>query len=121
LKKYQAAWDLLPEPKTKWEAATWILAARGDAHFLSGNFIAGRDDLSDAMHCPDAIGNPFIHFRLGQCQFELGNHDRAADELTRAYMGSGYDLFSEADPKYFRFLKTRLKPPAGGWEDEKTQ
>ena len=81
LKKYWAAWDMLPEPQTEWVAATWILAAIGDANFLGGDYVAGRDNLSMAMHCPDAIGNPFLHLRLGQCQFELGNLDRAADEL----------------------------------------
>lgn len=114
LKKYWAAWDLLPQPQTDWEAATWILAAIGDANFLGGDFVAGRDNLTMAMHCPDAVGNPFLHLRLGQCQFELGNLDRAADELARAYMGGGAEIFDE-DEKYFAFLKTRLKPPPGGW------
>ena len=114
LKKYWAAWDLLPEPQTEWDAATWILAAIGDACFLSGDFVAGRDNLSLAMRCPDAIGNPFIHLRLGQCQFELGNLDLAADELARAYMAAGDEIFEGAD-KYFAFLKTRLDAPPGGW------
>lgn len=111
---YWAAWDLLPEPKTDWNAATWILAAIGDANFLSGDFVAGRDNLSTAMHCPDAVGNPFLHLRLGQCLFELGALDRAADELARAYMAAGKDIFRQ-EPKYLDFLKTRLKPPMGGW------
>src|SRR5215510_14242601 len=64
LTSYWAAWDLLPEPQTEWEAATWILGAIGDANFLSGDYVAGRDNLSNAMHCPDAIGNPFLHLRL---------------------------------------------------------
>jgi tetratricopeptide (TPR) repeat protein len=115
LEQYWAAWGLLPEPQTNWAAATWILAAIGDANFLGGDFTAGRDNLSMAMHCPDAIGNPFLHLRLGQCQFELGNLDRAADELARAYMGAGKDIFQGADPKYLAFLKTRLQPPPGGW------
>lgn len=114
LKKYWAAWDLLPEPQTDWEAATWILAAIGDANFLGGDFVAGRDNLSVAMHCPAAIGNPFLHLRLGQCQFELGDLDRAADELARAYMGAGDEIFAGAD-KYFEFLKNRLEPPPSGW------
>lgn len=109
LASYWAAWDLLPEPKTDWEAATWILVAIGDANFLGGDFVAGRDNLSNAMHCPGAIGNPFIHFRLGQCQFEVGNHERAADELVRAYMGAGREIFDQHDPKYFRFLQSRAK------------
>ncbi|MEM7345495.1 MAG: tetratricopeptide repeat protein [Chloroflexota bacterium] len=118
LQKYWAAWNLLPQPRVSWEAATWLLVAIGDVNFLGGNFEAGRDNLSNAMHCPGAIGNPFIHLRLGQCQFELGNEQRAADELTRAYMGDGYEIFKHEDPKYFRFLKSKLKPPPNGWEDE---
>lgn len=108
LKKYWAAWDLLPEPKTDWVAATWLLAAIGDASFLSGNYKTGREHLSNAMHCPGAIGNPFLHLRLGQCQFELGNEDCAADELARAYMAEGHQIFEEEDPKYLTFLKTKL-------------
>jgi tetratricopeptide (TPR) repeat protein len=106
--------ELLPEPKFDWEASTWLLAAIGDANFLGGHYEQAREALSDAMHCPDAIGNPFIHLRLGQAQFELGNLERAADELARAYMAAGKDIFSEDDPKYFAFLKTVLKPPVGG-------
>lgn len=114
LNDYWAAWDLLPAPETMWEAATWLLAAIGDANFQSEDYEAGKDNLSLAMECPDAIGNPFLHLRLGQCEFELGNLDRAADELTRAYMGAGADIF-EGEEKYFEFLKTRLQPPPGGW------
>lgn len=119
LTKYWAAWDLLPEPQTDWDAAIWLLAAIGDANFLGGDFNAGRDNFSLAMHCPGAIGNPFLHLRLGQCQLELGNEERAADELARAYMAEGHQIFADQDPKYLAFLKTKLEPPPGGWADEK--
>jgi hypothetical protein len=115
LTKYWTAWDQLPEPRTTCAAATWVLAAVGDVNYLTGDYTAGRDNLSLAMHCPDAIGNPFLHLRLGQCQFELGNLDRAADELARAYMGDGEDVFADEDAKYLTFLKSRLQPPPGGW------
>ena len=111
---YWQAFDLLPAPSTNWEAGTWILTAIGDANFLGEDFVAARDNLATAMYYPDAIGNPFIHLRLGQCQFELGNLDRAADELARAYMGAGMEVFGQEHPKYFDFLKTRLDPPASG-------
>jgi hypothetical protein len=116
LSQYQAAWGLLPDPKTRWEAATWILAAIGDVHFLSGQFEQGRDALLLAMHCPDAIGNPFLHLRLGQCQFDLGFELIAGDELTRAYMGGGAEIFRGADPKYYDYIKSILREPSGGWE-----
>jgi tetratricopeptide (TPR) repeat protein len=112
---YWAAWDLLPEPQTDWDAATWLLTAIGDANFHLGEYSAGHDNLSIAMHCPAAIGNPLIHLRLGQCQLELGNEDRAADELARAYMIEGQQIFEDQDPKYLAFLKTKLDPPPGGW------
>lgn len=111
---YIEALDLLPEPKTEWDACTWLLVAIGDANFKAGNHEQALAALSDAMHCPDAIGNPFIHLRLGQVQFELGNLPRANDELARAYMGAGKEIFSEDDPKYFEHLKTVLRPPANG-------
>ena len=89
---YERAWNLLPERKTEWEAATWILAAIGDAKFFVGDFEGCRHALREVMHCPGAIGNPFLHLRLGQSQLELGTRDRAADELARAYMGGGTEI-----------------------------
>ncbi|MBH5329068.1 tetratricopeptide repeat protein [Eikenella sp. S3360] len=106
LEHYQQAWDLLPEPQTEWEAAIWILAAIGDTEFLRGHHEAARQALSHAMHCPDAIGNPFLHLRLGQTQFELSNFERAADELIRAYALGEDDLWADEDPKYLDFLAT---------------
>lgn len=109
LKSYATALRLLPEPWQQWEATTWLLAAVADVHFAAKRFEAVRAALSDAMHCPGAIGNPFIHLRLGQACFELGELDRAADELIRAYMGAGEEVFQSDDEKYFSFLKTRAK------------
>jgi tetratricopeptide (TPR) repeat protein len=104
LDAYWAAWDLLPEPKLECEAATWILAAVGDANFLGGDYVAGRDNLSTVMHCPGAITIPFLHMRLGQCQYELGDRSKAIDELLRAYLAGGETLFDEEDPKYLDCL-----------------
>lgn len=109
LDKYLEAWDLLPTPKTDWDAASWIMAAIGDANFLSGDFAAGRNNLLLAMKCPGAIGNPFIHLRLGQCQFELGELDKAADEMSRSYMSEGPEIFVDEDSKYLEFLLGRFK------------
>lgn len=114
---FEKAWDLLPEPAVQWEAATWILAALGDVYFLSGDYAAAHQKLSTAMHAPGAIGNPFLHLRLGQVQFELGNEQRAADELARAYLPEGKKIFDGEDPKYLDFIKGKLRPPEGGWPE----
>ena len=104
------AFALLPPPFDRWEAATWILTAIGDALFQKGEYERARESLQEAMRCPGAIGNPFIHLRLGQTQFELHNLGRAKDELARAYMGGGDEIFEAEDRKYHHFIKEILRP-----------
>lgn len=111
---YNKAWSLIPAPPTHWEASTWVLAAIGDASFQGGLFGSGLGALQQALLCPGAIGNPFIHLRLGQCALEQGDLALAAEHLTRAYALEGADIFELDDPKYFAFLKTRIAPPASG-------
>ena len=112
---YIAALQLLPEPEEEWEATTGLLAAIGDCLFQRGQYEKARDAFSDAVACPGGLGTPFIHLRLGQTQLEMGAEDRAADELARAFMGAGTEVFEHEDPKYLAFLKTKLEPPPGGW------
>lgn len=91
-----------------WEASTWLFAAIGDVHFQLKNYDKAYYSFYYAVQCPQGLGNPFIHLRLGQIQFEKGNMDKAADELTRAYLGAGIDIFMEDDPKYLAFLETKI-------------
>ena len=92
-----------------YSATTWLLTAIGESYLLSGDYENANDVLQQAMHCPDAIGNPFIHLILGQAQFELGNFARAKDNLARAYMGGGKEIFQGDDPKYYEYLKTLMR------------
>lgn len=104
--EYNKAWALVPEPKNDWNASTWILAAIADACFLGGYKTSAMEALQYAMTCPRAVGNPFLHLRYGQVLFDAGEVDHAADELMRAYMGSGEEIFASEDPRYLDFLKT---------------
>lgn len=113
LRKYHQAWHVLPEPREEWDAATWILSAIGDAHFSLRDFKNCSAAFASALQCPGGLGNPFVHLRLGESLLELGNIERAKDELTRAYMGAGADIFAAEDQKYFAFLKTVLLPMPG--------
>jgi len=99
---------LIPEPKTDWEATTWLLTAIGEAYFLNEDYETALKPFTDCMHCPGAIGNPFTHLRKGQCHFEIGELDEAAEELTRAYAIEGQEVFEEEDEKYLKFLATRI-------------
>ncbi|MDQ0468049.1 tetratricopeptide repeat protein [Labrys wisconsinensis] len=109
LDKYNDAWVLVPKPKEIWSASTWILAAIGDVCFAAGYSDVALEALTDVMHCPDAIGNPFLHLRRGQVLLDRGEEDEAADELTRAYALEGKEIFDEESPHYFEFLKTRIR------------
>ena len=106
--KYIAALKLLPGEPGQWEAATWIYVALGDVHFHSRSFDKAFKCFHNAVRCPKGLGNPYIHLRLGQLQFELNQLDNAVDELMRAYMGGGIDIFMEDDPKYLAFFETRI-------------
>lgn len=105
--RYNAAWELVPEPQTKWEASTWILGAIGDACYLGGFDVSAREALEYAMLCPGGLGNPFLHLRLGEVLYDQGEKDAAADELIRAYMGGGPEIFDGEEPEYLAFLKSR--------------
>ena len=107
--EYNKAWELIAEPKNEWGAATWVLAAIADSAFLAGYKTSAREALEYAMTCPRAIGNPFLHMRYGQVLFDAGELDAASDELMRAYMGAGKDIFSAEDSKYLTFLGSRAK------------
>jgi len=107
--KYVAALRLLPENHREWEAATWIYAAIGDVHFQMQNYDKAFKCFFNAVQCPKGLGNPYIHLRLGQLYYEQERLDKAADELTRAYMGAGIAIFMEDDPKYLEFLETKIE------------
>jgi hypothetical protein len=107
--EYNKAWAMVPEPKQTWEASTWILAALADAAYHSGDGAMARDALQFAMRCPGAIGNPFLHLRYGEVLFDAGELTAAADELMRAYMAEGPEIFAAENPRYLAFLKTRAK------------
>jgi hypothetical protein len=105
--EYNKAWILVPEPKNDWHAATWVLAAIADAAYLNGYATTAREAIEYGMTCPGAVGNPFMHLRFGQILLDANEQDRAADELMRAYMGAGPEIFASEDSRYISFLKTR--------------
>lgn len=106
--QFRAAFELVPEPYQDWEASLWLLTSLGEAYYFEGEYVQAHAALAKAMHVPGAIGNPLIHLRLGEVQFELGNTKRASDELLRAYMGGGEEIFEDEDEKYFDFLKQNV-------------
>jgi len=112
--RFTAALALVPEPKWNWEASTWLFIVLGDVAFHRAEYEQATEAFRQAMLCPGAIGNPFVHLRRGQTFFELGEMKWAEEELAGAYMLEGTSIFEGEDPKYFEHLKTVLKPPKSG-------
>jgi tetratricopeptide (TPR) repeat protein len=105
LVRYRAALALVPAPVLAWKATAWILTALGETLYFKRDFQAAREALNDAMRCTGAVGNPFLHLRLGQVELELGNRGRALDELLRAHTRAGDAIFSGEDSRFLAMVK----------------
>jgi hypothetical protein len=114
---FQAAWELLPEPRCEWERALQILAAIADSHFHLGDYEACLRGMQFALRCGGDVDNPFICLRLGQCYLELGSELVAGNWLVSALVAGGVELFENENPKYRAFLKGHLEPPQEGWPE----
>ncbi|HBO2318235.1 TPA: tetratricopeptide repeat protein [Pseudomonas aeruginosa] len=97
IEKWTQALGLLPAPKTDWEAYMWLSASIGDAQFQQHRYELARDAFMDALNAPGGVENPFVHYRLGQCQVKLGNEALAVESLLKAYMLDGEEIFLAED------------------------
>ena len=111
--KFVEAWEMVPEDRARWPISTRILRSLGAIQFRLGRWPDALNLYLRAVQCPGGLGDPAIHLRIGQCQLELGDVRRAADELARAYMGGGREAFEGQDPKYFALVEQVLQPPPG--------
>jgi tetratricopeptide (TPR) repeat protein len=110
---YWEAWDLLPEPQYEWDCSMVILGSIGDLNFACEDYEAGRDNLIEALKCAGALGNPFLHLRLGQCHFELNEMDKANVELRKAYNEGGAEIFEDEEAKFFALVQAQLAANPG--------
>jgi tetratricopeptide (TPR) repeat protein len=106
---FESALSLLPEPKYKWEAYTWIMASIGDAYFSMRDFATAERYFSEAAQWIDGQQNAFVMLRLGEVSFELGKFAVADDSLMRAYLLMGISIFDGEDPKYLRHMQEKFK------------
>ncbi|WP_322051571.1 tetratricopeptide repeat protein [Paraburkholderia bannensis] len=104
IQQWRTAIALLPEPQVDWEAYTWLAASIGDAQYQLEDLEAACQSFFDALDGPEGMQNPFVHYRLGQCQIKLGHVEHGVQSLLKAYMLEGEDIFDE-DHEGASFLK----------------
>ncbi|HJN77244.1 MAG TPA: hypothetical protein QGF58_25185 [Myxococcota bacterium] len=102
--------ELVPKPLGRWNAVGWALVALGHVHVIQGSWTTARQVLSDAMWSPGVFGNPWAHRLKGQVHLALSERDRAIDDLARAYMGAGREVFKGAGPECMALLEQVLEP-----------
>jgi tetratricopeptide (TPR) repeat protein len=106
---WSSALDLLPEPKTDFEAYTWLSASTGDALYFLERYEEAKHYFYNALNGLNGYGNPFVHYRLGQCLIILGNEEDGIQSLLKAYMLDGEDIFHQDDEgaPYLQKLRER--------------
>ena len=108
LKEYNRAYELIPEPKRRWEASVWLLAAIGDCYFWLKDFDNALTCFRKLTAEYEEYGNPFTRLRYGECLYETGNEERAKEHLLAAYAMEGEELFEECDKKYLDLIRSLL-------------
>lgn len=108
-RKYKEALDIIPNPKTSYETATWIFVSIGDLFFKNKQYEMARDYFFEAKNCPNGVSNPYVLFRLGQSLVETKDNNQAREFLLRAYMLVGDDIFWDEDQKYYDVIKDLVK------------
>ena len=107
LQQWHSALDLLPDPKSKWTAATWLHASIGEAYWRLEQMKDAKAAFENAYRCADGYINAFVLFYLGACLFELDQKEKSTDYLLRAYMLDGETMFEDENPEYLEHLKNQ--------------
>ena len=109
---YREGLQMLPPPLERWSATLWFLSSIGDAQWHAGDHQRGIDTWRDAI-LYGGLGNPFVHLRRGQTLFQLGNQEESANELLRALLIAGAEIFDAEPDIYWEFITAVAKPPEG--------
>lgn len=103
--------------------AFWLLLSGANAQFCAKDFEGCLDTCVTAFNLFKdlgyVVGNPLFHLRLGQASFELdppGERDPAdltIDNLARALICGGIEIYRHEDKKYLEPVVQVLRPPKG--------
>ena len=135
---YCAAWNDYAEQRINAEAigdirtfderhtaneAFWLLLSGANAQFLVSDYDGCIDTAIVAYNLFKelgfVVGNPFFHLRFGQASYELESQGKCNDDnttidnLARALICGGIEIFKNEDPKYLDSVVKVLRPPKG--------
>ena len=110
--------------------AFWLLMSGVNARFSMGDYSGCYETGASVFQLFKGIGlvagNPVFHLRMGQSSFELDTPEQRADiagptvdNLARALICGGIEIYKGEDPKYLDTVLAVLDPPNGfdSWHD----
>jgi len=107
---FHQAIELIPTPPEQWKEAAWIFSALGDAAHRNTEWRKALDALEVALKTPAGTGNAFVHLRMGETRWKLGDHIGAAEALLDAYELGGEAIFEGEPPEYLAIVHDHLEP-----------
>lgn len=119
LRTFYQGWLLVPKPQTDFQESGWLLIGIGDTYYKLSQFVPACEALRSANHCPEVKENPFIHMRLGQCLYHLGEERPTKFHLLKAYAIGGMELFTKEQDIYFQFIGPYLPLSDDFWENQR--
>jgi hypothetical protein len=105
-------------------AGRYIIIRIGELCFKEKELEEAKYHYSFAMKFSDTIGNPFLHLRLGQLEYQMTceNTSRVIDELSRALIMGGKTVFEGEESFFIQIPLGVLDAPTdGGWGDYEGQ
>lgn len=108
---FRRGFDLIPLPREGRSASLWFAVAIGDMQWHCKDYRASLDTWRDALILYGGFGNPFVHLRRGQALLELGDEAEASNELLRALLIGGEDVFAREELDYWVFITSTAQAP----------
>lgn len=106
---YQQGLEIIPEPKSTYEATLWFLVAIGDAYWYLREWEHARPYFEQCLKVLGGTENPFVRLRLGQILYEMGDLVAAQQQLQHGLEMEGEVLFEDEDEKYLKLASTMMK------------
>ncbi|AIQ99446.1 tetratricopeptide repeat protein [Pluralibacter gergoviae] len=110
IKKYDEAYDMLPEPKLKWEMlGSWLAGSYFNAYFKLGDFCNARQwaELEVKNMSSELDVAPYMD--LGMVLFELNELEDAYVNFMKVYNYGKERPFEEYPRKYYAFFIEKHK------------
>tara|TARA_R110002051_G_scaffold13808_1_gene45541 strand:+ start:3368 stop:3937 length:570 start_codon:yes stop_codon:yes gene_type:complete len=115
-------YESLSDDQKRRREGRFIIICIGEICFAERMIEEAFENFNFALKFKDTIGNPFIHLRMGQLNYLVQNKDKTLDELSRALIMGGEEVYEHEDPRFLEMVKNVLKEPNDcSWEEYEGQ